>query len=154
LGALFGAYQAVNYWTAAAAKSHGNTETKEAQASGEKPTEVKLSPEKCAAAGVQSAPVVERTLQDVRQVPGRIEYNPSRLLELKAPVGGVARRVFVQQGDEVERGDKLAILDGPEIGIARAEVRKQESEVELRARETRQAEEISTNLEQLFKQLN
>jgi RND family efflux transporter MFP subunit len=124
-----------------------------AVAPAETAAEVVLTPEKEAAAQLTTVAVTEQTLQEEQTVPGRIEYNPSRLLELKAPVAGVARRVFVQQGDRVEKGALLAILDGSEIGIARAEIKKGEAELAARMREFEWAEQVANNLEDLLKAL-
>ena len=118
------------------------------------PSEVRLSPEKLAAAHLRTEICELRDVQESRSIPGRIEYNASRLLELRAPVAGVARRVCVQPGDRVEAGTLLAVLDGPEIGTARAEIAQQEVELDLRVREYEWANQLAANLEELLQQLH
>jgi cobalt-zinc-cadmium efflux system membrane fusion protein len=111
---------------------------------------VTLTPEKEAAAHLTTVPVAAQAVQEEQTVPGRIDYNPARLLELKAPVAGVARQVYVQQGDRVEKGALLAVLDGSEIGIARAEIQKQEAELAARIRDFEWADQVSKNLDALL----
>jgi RND family efflux transporter MFP subunit len=116
-------------------------------------TEVTLTPEKHEAAGITTIDVQFRTLQARRTMPAKVEYNPARLLEMKAPTRAVVRRVFVQPGDEVKSGDRLAVLDAPEIGVVRSELDKQQAEAQIRKRDYEWASETATNLEELFADL-
>ena len=56
-------------------------------------------------------------------VPGRIEVNSDRRLEVRPRASGVIREVHVMLGQTVKRGDPLVTLDSPDIGTARLNLR-------------------------------
>ena len=62
---------------------------------------VTLSDEKFVAAQIQVSTASKRKLQSVRTVPGRIEYNATRHVEVKSPFDGLIRRIEVKVGDRV-----------------------------------------------------
>ncbi|MGE5191209.1 MAG: biotin/lipoyl-binding protein, partial [Deltaproteobacteria bacterium] len=120
-----------------------------APASEEPPVEVVLSPEKFRNAGITSVSVARRQVQEERTVPGQIRYRSIRRVELKAPVDAVVEKVRVKPGDEVKQGTRLADLISPDVGLARAEVEKSESELRLANQALEWAEEITRNLNEL-----
>ncbi len=120
-----------------------------ARASEKPPTEVVLSPEKFKNARITSVSVARRQVQDERTVPGQIRYRSIRRVELKAPVDAVVEKVRVKPGDEVKQGTRLADLTSPDVGLARAEVEKSESELRLANQAMEWAEEITHNLNDL-----
>lgn len=123
---------------------HSEAEQEEAR-----PREVILSAEKAAAVKIQSEVCRPREMQGIVSVPGRIEYDTRHFLELRAPVSGVVKHLFVQAGDSVQAGGKLGVIDAGEIGIARADLQRQRGEQELREREYRRAIEVEENVRSL-----
>src|SRR5205814_1627069 len=89
--------------------------------------------------------------QDVRIVPGQIAYKHVSRVDLKAPVNAVVEKVLVKPGDAVRPGAKLAVLTSPEIGVARADVEKGESELKIANRALEYTDEITHNLNDLLK---
>ncbi len=90
-----------------------------------------------------------RELREVRRVPGRIDYNKNRRLEIKLPVAGAVTSVLVQLGQRVKTGDRLAILTSTEVGLARAEVEAAEADLQLALKESEWSTQISDNLAEL-----
>ena len=83
---------------------------------------VELSPEKFEAAEITVAAAMRRTLRSQRIVPGHIEYNATRHVEVKSPFDGLIRQIDVKVGDRVTEGQVMAIVDSPELGEKRADV--------------------------------
>lgn len=92
---------------------------------------VQLSDAKRQAVGLRVAPVEARLMHHVHTVPGRVHYDDTRHVEIKAATDGVLTRILVKPGDQVTAGQTLAILSSPEVGTARADVLQRLSELEL-----------------------
>jgi cobalt-zinc-cadmium efflux system membrane fusion protein len=65
---------------------------------------------------VEQAPVTEHVSAN-----GEVTYDQTRVARLSARVPGTAWWVLKQVGDEVRRGDVLALVDAAEVGKAKAE---------------------------------
>lgn len=126
---LIGSATLWHFWRAKSAPS--------AEASVAKPAEespqgtVELSAEKIAVVGIHTVPVEKRSLRSTRSVPGRIQYDDTRHVALKAATTGSLTEVKVKPGDSVGAGQVLAILSSPEVGTARAEVLARENDLKL-----------------------
>lgn len=83
---------------------------------------IQLPAEKIAAAGIHAVPVGQRPLRLTRTVPGRIQYDDTRHIAVKAATAGALIDVKVKTGEPVSAGQVLAILSSPEVGTARSEV--------------------------------
>lgn len=116
-------------------------------------TEVLLSPEKLARIPLEQSICSLRPLRPVLSVPARLEYEPKRRLELKAPTAIIVRKIYVQRGAVVAAGDPLIQIDSEDIGLARAELRNLRRQEGLRESELARAREIEqtvSSLEQEF----
>jgi RND family efflux transporter MFP subunit len=89
-------------------------------------------------------------LRPVRIVPGRITYNEGQHLEIKSPAEAVVKQVFAAPEQLVKKGDRLAVLSSPEIGMARDAVAQCKSDLVVAQREADRKEEIAANLSALF----
>ena len=67
-----------------------------------------------------------RPLREQLTVPGRIDYDARHRLDYAAPVDGIVSQVFVQVRQRVSKGDALAELSSPDVGVARDDVRRRE----------------------------
>src|SRR5579872_3615114 len=114
-------------------------------------TVVELSPEKFESMNISCVSAARRELQQVRTVPGQLEYRAVRRVELKAPVDSVVEEVRVKPADSVKQGTRLALLTSPDVGLARAELEKSESDLVIANRALEWAEAITGNLEDLLK---
>jgi len=83
---------------------------------------VELTAEKITAAAIQASPIQKHPIRLTRTVPGRIQYDDTRHISVKAATAGALIEVRVKPGDSVTAGQVLAILSSPEVGTARADV--------------------------------
>ncbi len=95
------------------------------------PAVVVLSPEKVEAARTEVEPVAARSLGRSITVPGRLQYDDTRHISVRAATAGVLADVLVKPGDAVIVGQVLAILSSPEVGTARADVLQREGELRV-----------------------
>lgn len=95
---------------------------------------ITLPEAKTQAAQIETTPAARRAMRDARWVPGRVQYDDTRHVELKAGTDGVLARVLVKPGDKVQQGQVLAVLSSPEVGTARADVLQRQAERELAER--------------------
>lgn len=93
--------------------------------------EVFLTDEKLNAVQLTVAPVNRQSINQVRIVPGRLQYDDRKHVSIKAPTEGVLVEVQVKPGDAVKAGQILAVLNSPEIGSARADLLQKTAEYEL-----------------------
>jgi cobalt-zinc-cadmium efflux system membrane fusion protein len=64
-------------------------------------------------------------------VPGRLQYDDRRHVEIRTAAAGIVRKIHVRPGDVVKAADVLAELDSPEVGQARADVLQRQAEVRI-----------------------
>jgi multidrug efflux pump subunit AcrA (membrane-fusion protein) len=113
-------------------------------------TSVQLPPKKLATAKIETHRTSMQSLTHMHTVPGRLEYDAARRLQLRLPVECVVKEVFVQPGQQVSEGAKLAILTSKQIGLARDEVQQCEEDLRLAQREQQRADSIAANVEDLL----
>ncbi len=120
------------------------------ESAGTRSSVVELTPEQLLAADLEISPVIQREMQEVRKIPGRIGYNENEYLPITSPVRGIVRAVDVLPGQAIERGDVLAVIGSSEIGSARSDVQLREAERDLAQQEYAWADEISRNVDSLL----
>ena len=79
------------------------------------PTEVTLSPDAIARAGITVAPVTTEAVAAVLAVPATITSNAYRDTKVHSLVGGVVRQVHAELGTTVRRGQPLAVVFSSEL---------------------------------------
>jgi RND family efflux transporter MFP subunit len=117
------------------------------------PNVVELTPEKLTVAGLHLTAVERRLLSKTKDVPAEITYDESRRVPLHAPVDGVVMQVLVDPAQAVHKGQPLALLSCPEIGVARDLVQKRKSDLGLARREENRSADIAAHVEELLVQL-
>ena len=96
---------------------------------GEPPaSEVWLSDAQVAEARIQTAPLEEQTVDDVVLTSGKVTFDELRVNHVFTPVSGRVTKVLVTPGQRVKKGDVLAVLESPDIGIASADLQKAEAD--------------------------
>jgi len=113
-----------------------------------------LSSQKQSVAGIQLGEVVEQRLQAQATVPGRVQYDDSRHIEVKIPTAGILLEVRVKPGSRIDEGDVLALVSSPEVGTARADVLKRKVEFDLALQKFEWKDAACNGLKQLVAAVN
>lgn len=66
-------------------------------------------------AGIDAKPVQERRIGEYVTAHGHVDFNQNHYAHLSTRASGTAWRVFKQAGDEVKKGDVLALIACPEL---------------------------------------
>ncbi len=82
---------------------------------------VTLTAEQVVAAGIDTAVVTRRTVPAIVEATAVIEGVPDLTAHLAPRVVSLVAEVLVNEGDHVTRGQRLAVLDSPELGRAKAD---------------------------------
>jgi len=116
-------------------------------------TTVVLTPLKSRVAGVSTEKARVDQLATELGVPGLVEVNADRRIDVRSRAQGVVREVHVTLGQEVKRGDPLVTLDSPDIGAARLNLRAKQRELLSARIEAEWRAEIAKNVELLIPEL-
>ncbi len=113
------------------------------------PDSLTLPEGKLRAAKFEAVPVQMQVIEHVHTVPGRIRYDETKHVDVKAPMDGILAEILVAPGDPVESGQLLAVLRSPEIGQARAEILKRRKAREIAQQRFERESTLADNLEQM-----
>jgi membrane fusion protein, heavy metal efflux system len=83
-------------------------------------------------------------------VPGMIQSNADRRVEIRPRAVGVVRSVHAVIGAKVKKGDILVVLDSPEVGKARLDLRARQRELANAQYDARWKGEIADNVQALI----
>lgn len=97
--------------------------------------------------------VERRPLREHLTVPGRLDYDARSRLDYESPVDGIVSRMFVQFRQRVSKGESLAEVSSPDVGLARDEVRKREDDHAIARKEADWATTIADNVTSLLSAL-
>ncbi len=122
-------------------------------ASSSLPAEVTLPEASRGAAGIEIGSVIRMPLRDHLTVPGRLDYDARRRLDYAAPVDGIISHVVVQVRQPVHKGDSLAEISSPDVGIARDEVQRREDDRQIEIKASEWATTVADNVESLLETL-
>ena len=111
---------------------------------------VVLTPEAARRGDIALAEVERRPLRNHLTVPGRLDYDARYRLNYDSPVDGIVSRVFVQVRQRVKKGDSLAEVSSPDVGMARDEVRKREDDRQIEKKAADWAATIGDNVASLL----
>lgn len=92
------------------------------------PDEVWLTPKQVAEGKVQVAPLAEQDVDDKINASGRIAFDDVRVSHVYSPVTGKVVRIDAQVGQRVKKGDPLAVLESPDVGMASADLSKAQAD--------------------------
>jgi cobalt-zinc-cadmium efflux system membrane fusion protein len=91
--------------------------------------EVWLSDAQIAEAKVKTQPLAEQLVDDVIVTSGKVAFEESRVSHVFSPVSGRIIKVEAKTGQRVKKGDALAVVESPDVGIASSDVEKAQSDV-------------------------
>jgi membrane fusion protein, heavy metal efflux system len=82
---------------------------------------VRLAPEQIAAAGIETARVMEGMLTRRITVPALVSADPDRVGRVAAKIAGTVTEMRKRLGDQVDKGEVIAILDSRDVADAKSE---------------------------------
>lgn len=129
---------------------HHSQASSESPAAAAVPNTVTLTPEKLDAAKLHRTRVERQPIAPKRDVPGEINYDESRRVPQHAPVDGVVLEVLVEPAQLLTKGQPLAILSCPEIGMARDAVEKRKADLTLARRDEQRASDVARHVDELL----
>ncbi len=106
------------------------------------------------AAQFDSVEAKTQLIQHKHTVPGRLRYDATAHVDVKAPMDGILAELVVTPGDHVAAGDLIAVLRSPEIGQARAEILKRQKDLDIAQQLFEREQTVATNLLQISKMLD
>jgi RND family efflux transporter MFP subunit len=124
-----------------------------AQASAQAGTSISLSESKLKAAKITIEAARYDQLPTELVVPGRIEVNADRRIEIRPRASGVIREVHVVLGQNVKRGERLVTLDSPDVGTARLNLRARQRELNTARIEGEWKSQIAATVELLIPEI-
>lgn len=116
-------------------------------------TTVTLPEGKWKAAGVRVEPAQLVALPSEVGVPGLIAANPDHRVEIRPRAPGVVREVRAAFGQKVKKGDVLAVLDSPDLGTARLNLRGRQVELATARKELDWRHQVAANVASLIPEL-
>jgi len=125
------------------AKGHGDAPGHDHES--EEEGAVAMTAEQIKAAGISIDTAAAATIRSTLQLPGEIAFNEDRTAHVVPRVGGVVESVAVSLGQQVVKGQVLAVISSPSVSDQRAEFQNAQKRLQL-ARTTYEREK------QLFEQ--
>ena len=114
------------------------------------PGTVTLAEGKWKVAGIRIEPANQILLPSEVGVAGKIEANPDRRVEIRPRAAGVVREVPVVLGRKVKKGELLAVLDSPDVGTARLNLRGRQIELVTARNEVDWKKQVADNVAELI----
>ncbi len=125
----------------------------EAKADAPSSTSVTLSESKFEQAKIATGPArIDRLTTEVGVV-GMIQPDADRKVEVRPWATGIVREVHAVLGQQVKQGQTLVILDSPEVGKARLDLRARQRELATARYEAEWKSDIAGNVETLIPEL-
>ena len=90
--------------------------------------EVWLTDAQIAEAKLKVEPLAEQDVDDVIVTSGKIAFDDAHVNHVFSPVSGRVTRIEAKVGQRVKKGDVLAVLESPDIGLASADLHKADAD--------------------------
>jgi len=111
---------------------------------------VRLPAQKISAAKITVQAAMVRSITHMHTVPGRLEYDAARRLDVRLPTDCVVKEVCVNPGQHVQQGDRLAVLTSEQIGLARDDVAQAQEALEISEHHLARTTMIEENVARLL----
>jgi membrane fusion protein, heavy metal efflux system len=113
-------------------------------------TKVTLPEGKLKSVGIKTEPARIEELPTEIVVAGTIEPDPYRRVDVRPRAPGLVTTVNVQPSQKVKAGDLLALLESPDVGTARLNLRARQLDLSIARTESDWRSTIATNVEALI----
>jgi len=92
------------------------------------PGQIWLSDAQMLEAKIKIEPLDEQDVDDVVVTSGKVTFDDVRVSHVFSPVSGRITRIDAKPGQRVKKGEVLAILESPDVGIASSDLHKAEAD--------------------------
>lgn len=92
------------------------------------PGEIWLTDAQMKEAKIKIEPLSEQDVDDVIVTSGKITYDDVRVSHVFSPVSGRITQIFAKPGQRVKKGEALALLESPDVGIASSDLHKADAD--------------------------
>ncbi|MFQ5526916.1 MAG: efflux RND transporter periplasmic adaptor subunit [Thermoanaerobaculia bacterium] len=106
---------------------------------------VELSPEKVSAAGIETTAAAFAALPSLLVTTGQVDFNQDRLAHVSPRLAGRVHETRARLGQQVRRGEVLAILDSIELGRSKAEYLRAKAREQLARENYEREQELSAD---------
>jgi len=86
-------------------------------------------------AGIEVATVSEQDVDDTLLTSGRIAFNELKVGHVYSPVTGQVQRITAVLGQRVSKGQSLAVIQSPDVGVASSDLGKAKADLEAAQRD-------------------
>ena len=86
--------------------------------------EVWLSPDQVKSAQIEIEPVTDQPVAGTIRVAGRVTFDDLRVAHVFSPVTGKITKILAQPGQRVRKGEKLCVIQSPDLGSAASDMAK------------------------------
>jgi len=93
------------------------------------PGEAWLTSEQVKEAQIEVAPVDDQNVDDTITASGRVTFDDQRVTHIFSPVTGRVNRIDANLGQRVKKGDALATIESPDVGIASSDLGKAQADL-------------------------
>ncbi len=97
--------------------------------------------------------VTVRSMQPVKTVPGKLQYDQRFHVTVRAPIAGLIEEVFVTPGTAVKRGEPLLRLSSPDVGTLKAKLIHAELELKRLQKLVDRDQEVFNGIQKLQAEL-
>jgi cobalt-zinc-cadmium efflux system membrane fusion protein len=92
------------------------------------PGEIWLTDAQMGEAKIKIEPLAEQDVDDVIVTSGKVTYDDVRVSHVFSPVSGRISHIAAKPGQRVKKGEALATLESPDIGIASSDLHKADAD--------------------------
>jgi len=93
------------------------------------PGQVWLTPLQVKDAKIESAPLAEQNIDDTILTSGKVTFDDQRVSHVYSPVTGRVVRIDAALGQQVTKGQTLAVIQSPDIGAASSDLGKAKADL-------------------------
>lgn len=95
-----------------------------------------------AEAGIVVTPLAEQAVGGELTLPGRLAFDDTRVAHVFSPVSGRVVRLVAALGQRVRKGDTLAVIESPDLGLAASDLAKARADLAAAQRDYQRMKEL------------
>jgi multidrug efflux pump subunit AcrA (membrane-fusion protein) len=114
---------------ACASGCHKTSQAQEAQGPQPPPGEAWLTAQQVRDAKIEYSPIDLQNVDDTILTSGKVTFDDQKVVHIYSPVSGRVTRIDATLGQSVKKGQPLAVIESPDVGIASSDVGKAKADL-------------------------